>query len=39
VRHGGEDEIELHIMDLNARHDLQEVFPRALYQGTSWKKD
>src|SRR5580765_1569773 len=39
VRHGGEDEIELHIMDLNAHHDLPEVFPRALYMGTSWKKD
>ena len=39
VRHGGEDEIELHIKDLNAHHDLPEVFPRALYMGTSWKKD
>ncbi|HEY2393350.1 MAG TPA: prolyl oligopeptidase family serine peptidase [Candidatus Angelobacter sp.] len=39
VRHGGEDEIELHIMDMNAHHDLPEVFPRALYMGTSWKKD
>jgi prolyl oligopeptidase len=39
VRHGGEDETELHIMDANAHHDLPEVFPRALYYGVSWKKD
>jgi prolyl oligopeptidase len=39
VRHGGEDEIELHIMDLKTRDDLPDVFPRALYQGASWKKD
>ncbi len=39
VRHGGEDEIEMRIMDLNSHHDLPEVFPRALYSGTSWKKD
>ena len=39
VRHGGEDEIELHIMDLKTHQDLPDVFPRGLYQGTSWKKD
>jgi prolyl oligopeptidase len=39
IRHGGEDEIELHVMDLNTRHDLPDIFPRALYAGTSWKKD
>ncbi len=39
VRHGGEDEIELHIMDLKTHHDLPDVLPRALYQGTSWKTD
>jgi len=39
IRHGGEDETELHVMDANAQHDLPEVFPRALYFGVSWKKD
>ncbi|MBZ5506995.1 MAG: prolyl oligopeptidase family serine peptidase [Acidobacteriia bacterium] len=39
VRRGGEDETEMRIMDLNTRHDLPDVFPRALYMGTSWKKD
>jgi prolyl oligopeptidase len=38
VRHGGEDETELHILDLSSRHDLPDVLPRALYLGTSWKK-
>jgi prolyl oligopeptidase len=39
VRRGGEDETELHILDLNTHHDLPDVLPRALYLGTSWKKD
>ena len=39
VRHGGEDETELHIMDLTTRHDLPDILPRALYLGASWKKD
>ena len=39
VRHGGEDEIELHIMDLKTRNDLPDILPRALYLGASWKRD
>jgi prolyl oligopeptidase len=39
VRRGGEDETELHILDLNNHRDLPDVLPRALYLGTSWKKD
>ena len=39
VRRGGEDEIELHVMDLDSRHDLPDVLPRGLYAGASWKKD
>ena len=39
VRHGGEDETEIHILDLNHGRDLTDVLPRALYLGTSWKKD
>jgi prolyl oligopeptidase len=39
VRRGGEDETELHIMDVNHHRDLPDVLPRALYAGTSWKKD
>jgi prolyl oligopeptidase len=39
VRHGGEDETEIHVLDLNNRRDLTDVLPRALYLGTSWKKD
>jgi len=39
VRRGGEDETEIHIRDLNNQHDLADVLPRALYFGTSWKKD
>jgi prolyl oligopeptidase len=39
VRHGGEDETEVHIMDLEKRHDLPDVLPRELYLGFAWKKD
>ena len=39
VRRGGEDETELHILDINAHHDLPDVLPRAYYLGFSWKKD
>ena len=44
VRRGGEDETELRILDLSSRdlssrRDLTDVLPRALYLGTSWKKD
>src|SRR5262249_43764521 len=39
VRRGGEDETELRIFDLKTRRDRDDVLPRALYFGTSWKKD
>jgi prolyl oligopeptidase len=39
VRRGGEDETEMRIRDLNSHRDLPDVFPRAYYLGTSWKKD
>jgi len=39
VRRGGEDETELHILDLKTRHDLPDVMPRAFYLGCEWKKD
>jgi prolyl oligopeptidase len=39
VRRGGEDETELHVFDLSGHRDLMDVLPRALYLGTSWKKD
>jgi len=39
VRRGGEDETELHVLDLKSRRDLADVLPRGYYLGTSWKKD
>jgi prolyl oligopeptidase len=39
VRRGGEDETEIHVLDVNHHRDLPDVLPRALYAGTSWKKD
>jgi prolyl oligopeptidase len=39
VRRGGEDETEMRILDLASHRDLPDVLPRALYLGTSWKKD
>ena len=39
VRRGGEDETDLRILDLNQHRDLPDVFPRALYQSISWKRD
>jgi prolyl oligopeptidase len=39
IRRGGEDETELHILDMNAHRDLPDVLPRALYLGYSWKTD
>ena len=39
VRRGGEDESELHVLDVDARHDLPDVFPRALYRATSFDGD
>lgn len=39
LRHGGEDEVELHIFDMEKRHDLADTLPRAKYGGVAWKKD
>ena len=39
IRKGGEDESELHILDLTTHHDLPDVLPRAFYLGYGWKKD
>lgn len=39
VRKGGEDETELHILDMQSHRDLPDVMPRALYLGSTWKKD
>ncbi|HEY6271158.1 MAG TPA: prolyl oligopeptidase family serine peptidase [Terriglobales bacterium] len=39
IRRGGEDETEIHILDINAHRDLPDVLPRAYYLGFSWKKD
>src|SRR4029079_2710008 len=33
VRHGGEDEMELRLKDLDSGQDLPDVFPRTLYRG------
>lgn len=39
IRRGGEDETELHILDMNAHRDLPDVLPRAFYLNYEWKKD
>ncbi|HTT63690.1 MAG TPA: prolyl oligopeptidase family serine peptidase [Bryobacteraceae bacterium] len=39
VRHGGEDETEIHIFDVRQRRDVGKPFPRALYLGFAWKTD
>jgi prolyl oligopeptidase len=39
LRRGGEDESELHVLDVDARHDLPDLLPRALYRGTSFDGD
>jgi prolyl oligopeptidase len=39
IRKGGEDESELHILDLTTHRDLLDVLPRAFYLGYGWKKD
>lgn len=39
IRRGGEDETELHILDMNAHRDLPDVLPRAFYLNCEWKKD
>jgi prolyl oligopeptidase len=39
VRRGGEDETEIHVLEVASRHDLPDRLPRALYLGFSWEKD
>ena len=39
LRHGGEDEAEIRVLDLKERRDLSDRLPRGLYQSVSWKKD
>ena len=39
VRRGGEDETEIHIVEVGSRRDLPDRLPRALYLGLSWEKD
>lgn len=39
VRKGGEDEVEVHLFDVDGRRDLPDVLPRAVYFGTSLTLD
>jgi prolyl oligopeptidase len=39
VRHGGEDETELRILDVAHHRDLKDQLPKALYTGFAFKKD
>ncbi|HYG64270.1 MAG TPA: prolyl oligopeptidase family serine peptidase [Thermoanaerobaculia bacterium] len=39
LRRGGEDEMELRVLDLDTRRDLPDRFPRGLYRGVAWKPD
>jgi prolyl oligopeptidase len=39
IRRGGEDEVEIRLMDVETRRDLPDRLPRALYFGPSLKKD
>jgi hypothetical protein len=39
VRHGGEDEFSIHLIDVASRRDLQDLLPRARYDYASWKHD
>jgi len=39
IRRGGEDETELHILDLQTHQDLPDVMPRGFYLNVNWKKD
>ncbi|MBI3450239.1 MAG: S9 family peptidase, partial [Acidobacteria bacterium] len=39
LRKGGEDEVELHVLDVDTRTDLKDVFPRALYDQASLTPD
>ncbi len=39
IRKGGEDETELHLMNIDTRKDLPDRLPRALYYGATLKPD
>src|SRR5579864_4730104 len=40
VRHGGEDEHEIRVLDVASRRELADVLPRAkYYQNVSWRHD
>src|ERR1700730_2221113 len=39
VRRGGEDETEIHVLDIKTHRELPESLPRAIYTYTSWRKD
>jgi prolyl oligopeptidase len=39
IRRGGEDETELHVLDVDKRADLPDVLPHALYRGASFDGD
>ena len=39
IRRGGEDETEVHVMDIGAHRDLPDVLLRAVYTGAAWNKD
>jgi len=39
IRKGGEDELEIHLMDVDKKIDLPDFLPRALYSNFSLKKD
>lgn len=39
IRKGGEDETELHILNMETHRDLPDVMPRAFYLSYTWKKD
>ncbi len=39
LRHGGEDELELHVYDVSKRHELADKLPRARYNGIALLPD
>ena len=39
VRHGGEDQFSINLMDVASRRDLPDRLPRARYSNASWKLD
>jgi prolyl oligopeptidase len=39
LRHGGEDELELHLYDVTKRHELADKLPRARYNGIALLPD